>query len=176
MWHAIIRWNHSPWPSSLLLLVLLLVLSVAWGILSGIVISENWFIGSKVAAILVAFGWTWLLGSTLVSLWFSEAIRYLFYLMDQRQPRGILRIVSISNGMIERLLFTFLAIILLRPPLDNKATALAAILAAYVGLKSISREQKTETQTWVSIHAIWGSGVSMAFAAFAGWLFWEFWP
>ncbi len=45
------------------------------------------------------------------------------------------------------------------------------ILAGYVALKGISRQEKSERQEWVSLHSLWASAVSVGFAFYAGWLY-----
>lgn len=104
------------------------------------------------------------------TMFFTELVRKVFYHQGLRQKRMAPRIRPILTGVIERLLFTILAIVLIRA---DSFTALGAIAAGYVGLKGISREEKTKDPIYVSLHSIWGSGVSIAFAVFAGWLFIE---
>ena len=74
------------------------------------------------------------------------------------------------SGIIERMLFTTLAIVLLAG--ESNGGAKPAIPGAVcIALEGFKRDQVTENSEYVTIHPIWGSGVSMAFAVLGGWLF-----
>ena len=97
-----------------------------------------------------------------------------FLSVEPPQPRFTPRIETVVTGVIERTLFTTLAIPLIRA--GDAVTILGAICAVYIGLKAIKRVQITDKITIASLHSIWGSGVSLGFAVFAGWLFNQVYP
>ena len=73
---------------------------------------------------------------------------------------------------IDPLLFTTPAIVLFNQALENGGVLFVAVSGGYLALKGFVREEKTGEQVLVTIHSIWGSGVSLSFAAIAGWMFW----
>ncbi|MBI4298513.1 MAG: hypothetical protein HY666_01975 [Chloroflexi bacterium] len=122
-----------------------------------------------IAYLLVAW-----VGGTLAMLLFTEVNRKFLHAMGltQRPRANILR--PMFTGLIERTLFTTLAIILFNPSLPlSVATALVTTFGIYLGVKQFSREERTIRPEYVSLHAIWGSGVSLGLAALAGWVFWQ---
>ncbi len=125
-------------------------------------------------ATLVAYvGVAWL-GGTLATLLFVEVNRKVLHGMGltQRPRATIWR--PVFTGLVERTLFATLAIIMFKPGLPpSVVTALVTIFGIYIGVKQFSREERTTRPEYVSLHAIWGSGVSLGFAALAGWVFWQ---
>ena len=89
-------------------------------------------------------------------------------LRGKPQRRMTPRIEPVISGLVERLLLTVIAIQLIRV---DQLGAAGAIFVAYVVLKSIKRMQAQQVAINVSIHSIWGSGVSVGFAVLAGWMF-----
>ena len=73
------------------------------------------------------------------------------------------------HGSIERLLFVTLAIPLVRDDL----TALTVVAAGYVGLKAFGRDITTDRPRYATMLSLWGSGLSVAFGIFGGWMFWH---
>jgi len=75
------------------------------------------------------------------------------------------------TGVIERLLFITPIIVLLRM---HEITALVAIISAYTALKGVVWKGEAGRGLPVSLQqSVWGTGVSMGFAVFAGWLYWH---
>ena len=87
------------------------------------------------------------------------------------EPRRSPRREPIATGIVERLLFTSLATVLLAGSGDARPAVLGAICAGYVALKGFKRSQPSTDPEYATVHSIWGSGVSLAFAVLAGWLF-----
>lgn len=125
-------------------------------------------------AILVAYvGVTWL-GGSLATLLFIEVNRkvLLWMRLTQRPRAPVYR--PMYTGVVERTLFTPLGILIFNTDLPLPVTtALVAMFGIYIGLKQFSREERTVHPEHVSLHAIWGSGVSLGIAALAGWVFWK---
>ena len=124
----------------------------------------------------VAYGWVSVVGAGLVTSLFVEINRSLFswgILLPKwvkPQPRFGPRIEPVATGIMERLLFTTIAILLIG---NNQINGLVVASTGYIGLKAVKRWQAMAQEETVlaSVHSIWGSTVSLAFAAGAGWLF-----
>ena len=140
--------------------------------------SDTW------VGVAIAYGWWAVFGGTVATWLFAEVNRWLFSQESLRgalpyQPRYTPRIEPALTGLIERLLFTSLAVILLNQTVANgmrqggEPGMLGAICAGYVALKQVKRMQSTREseKVAVSIHSIWASGVSLAFAVAGGWMF-----
>lgn len=165
-------WFHRArmpwWLAALLLLVL-----VGWGISTALYIRldgrkfDGWL--TYLEPSLTAYLWVGI-GGFLTILFLSGVNRRIFYKLGLSQVPEAPVYRPIVTGVIERILFSTVAIFLVS---KGQYTALVTLGAAYIGLKGISREEKTDRQIFVSLHSLWWSGVSIAFAVFAGWLFWH---
>ena len=112
---------------------------------------------------------------------FTETVRLLFNGLGLAQHQRYLnRVISMANGIAERLLFSILALVAFWPDADHHPRAetvamLGTAMAAYIGVQALGRNFRTTQKTAynVSIHAIWGSMFSLSLAAFAGCFFWH---
>ena len=88
------------------------------------------------------------------------------------QQRTAPRIRPIAEGVIERLLFTTLAIVVLGFS-GGGPTVVGLVSVAYVVLKGVRRFRlmSDDKRATNAIHSIWGVGVSLAFAAYGGILY-----
>ena len=185
-------WNENRRPMSWLWIVVVgVVPSAIWGVLTWYGIRHLDATDHEWLAAFYALVWTAPIGGSFGTFAVVEFNRRLFsmqwlrpYKEDARGPRpaqeGIRlrmspRIEPIVAGAIERLLFTTLAIVVLgsSDPPNTAIAALGAVSALYIGLKAIKRMSTTQVQIHTSIHSIWGSGSSLAFAVLAGWLYWR---
>ena len=113
-------------------------------------------------------------GGMLGTLVFTEMNIRALRSMKVRMQVTVPRLRAVYTGALERVLFTTASIVLLHPGSGSGLPlALAAITIAYVGLKGFAREERAEGQFSVSMHTLWGTGVSIGFAVFGGWLFWQ---
>lgn len=107
----------------------------------------------------------------------------LYYLLARRVANVMRRMsgrpLRILIGIMERAVFTTLGIYLLQA--ENTLPALAAIISGYaivkyhVGTGEISQDSATgpeQARAQGSIHALWGTVLSLGFALFAAHAFW----
>jgi len=101
-----------------------------------------------------------LLVGTGATLFATEVIRWLFNVligMDRPiQPAIYPRTISAVTGIVERILFTPVAALLLAPGENtpNNVPALAALCGGYVILRGFIRDRRTETPGYTTIHAL----------------------
>ena len=179
--------SKTPVSRSTLAIGLVVVALLSWYTYDPIYISGRW-LGVDADRWLVAYVWTAILMGSVGTWWFVELNRYVYslkwFLQYYQHPQLRLtpRIEPIVTGVLERGLFTTLSIVLLQGTgnsgdsngaIAGGSAVLGAICAAYVGLKSIKRVQAQSIQIYSSLHSLWGSGVSIAFAVLGGWLFWQ---
>jgi hypothetical protein len=184
------RWNLNRYPlgrKQWLWWLFLVVGNAVWAILTHALVF-NWVPnglpwGSEMTwAIVVAYFWTAILGGALGSNLVVEFTRTLFsgdkfrpFANDRggqsQVPFELLkapRIEPVVTGIIDRLLLTTIAIVLIR---FKRFGALGGIAAAFVGLKSIKRMTAQLVNFNVSIRSLWGTGISVGYAVLGGWLF-----
>lgn len=105
----------------------------------------------------------------------------LYYTLMQKvahlEDRRTRRVLPFSVGIMERLVFTTIGIYLLQGDHPNLG-ALATILVGYASVKTLlgwggeGKGQAENTGAQKSIHAFWGTVLSMAFALLGAHLFW----
>lgn len=184
--NAFTRWNNNRGPSGLRELGVWLLFVVPWtlGTYAYSVPSHyswmNWltltYWWSGFSRPFVGYVWMTLLGAGISTMLFVEFNRLLFSLRIL-QPYGTTaeslcrkgrRVEPIITGAIERLLLTTVAV----PLINQYPTAVAVIVTGYVALKGYKRTLEGQPTT-VTIHSVWGSGVSAAMATLGAWLFWH---
>lgn len=182
VFHWVQRWGwlygrfdarNDGWPTSLCLCVLgaaltsIQVLS-GWHEESGFPhLWANRWMAALVSWQFAALGaaWAWVEGIRVGLRWLPEHYR----------PRPVLayaktRAVTLSHGIVERLLFTLVAIPVLRDPADSIAVSvLVAAAALYVAMRARCRDVQEPT---LSVFALWGMLVSVGLGIFGGWVFW----
>lgn len=129
-------------------------------------------------AILTSYGGVTILFGASTTLFFAELNIRIAPILGLRQPPNIPRLRSVYTGLTERVLFTtFGILVVFNPNLPpNAAIAGVALIGGYLAFKQYYSEGRRLERQRQTIHAIWGSGLSMGIAILSSWWFWQLAP
>ena len=123
------------------------------------------------APVVGSYIWVAVFLGGLVTLLFVESIRRLYWsrLIDIRQPPIGPRGRPLLHGLIERVLFATLSILMV----NHHFGTLALLGGGYIALKAFGRDVTTDRPRYATLLSLWGSGISVAMGILAGGMFWH---